>query len=438
MLDPRMKLRFNPFDPAASGPPIDGAIAPDAFVEALLTAQAQASPVTVISGPEGSGKTTLLEWIATALLPDHGILAFHLRDRPVGVYELADQWIASVGQTPLARTLWEFTRSTAAARGTPFPAMSYPAYAESAKRRPNSEPTRRLLQDLFLDPEITDDPDIAECLARLVAEYPWLERYRYADLLRNLLRKARGAATCERKEPELLRALLGAYRAAHAATALALLIDEPADRARFKTGARRDERQSAAMLGRLHDLSRATPAPLRLFLAMRPETLKAARESASPKVAALLAGAPHVDLAKTPTPDRHLLRSRLLQAYEDPLATTDLHPFRSTADLSAAGRPAHPRTLVQIASLAISSATRETAVPFTKAYLQEIADRLYIGSPAGEASEPAPAPPPRRGSPTPTPRHVPLQRRRSPRRAWPRHRRTTHPGPPSGAPPRDS
>ena len=115
----RCGLRLNPFDPVASGPPVDGPPLAPISVEQELRARIGAqrdtagAKLTVIEGEYGSGKTYCLRWLEEEVFPGYNVRPFYFQDPGVQFYDLADSWLRMIGRKNLAKTLWELVHTKA-------------------------------------------------------------------------------------------------------------------------------------------------------------------------------------------------------------------------------------------------------------------------------------------------------------------------------------
>src|SRR5438552_9477454 len=112
----RLGLRFNPFEPAASGTPTgQGNLSlPERWqsdVTAILNKieGGQGVKALVLQGEYGSGKTYLMRWLATTEFPvKRRIRPFFFDNPGVQFYDLADSLFRQIGRYEFAKTLWEY------------------------------------------------------------------------------------------------------------------------------------------------------------------------------------------------------------------------------------------------------------------------------------------------------------------------------------------
>ena len=228
VLEEHLKLSINPFDPAASGPPLAGSLLPpgpagDQLLERMRALRATAGPkLTVIVGEYGAGKTCCLRWLERSVLPDLGVRPYYFQDPGVQFYDLADSWLRMIGRKNLAKTLWELARTQVSGyRGDLF-GSGYQGYAARVRTTRDAQPLLEPLSDAFRHGGITDDEEIAKCLAQIVVETPIKPHFEYRDFVPRSPR----TLVAERREPSYFRALLSALSAASDSHGFAFLLDE--------------------------------------------------------------------------------------------------------------------------------------------------------------------------------------------------------------------
>ena len=102
-LPPALDLAFNPFEPAASGPPIGIPFSPPGPLESRLRdlvqalARARGPKVIVILGDYGAGKTCMLQWLHDDLLPEHRIRPYYFDNPGVHFYAVANTLLHTIG-----------------------------------------------------------------------------------------------------------------------------------------------------------------------------------------------------------------------------------------------------------------------------------------------------------------------------------------------------
>ena len=109
----RLRLRFNPFEPAPTGLPLSGGLSPPRELAerttTVLDAQASGQGVKAILvvGEYGSGKTCLLQWLHTEIFPSRQIKSFYFDNPGVQFYDLANALLRTLGRKDFAKSIWE-------------------------------------------------------------------------------------------------------------------------------------------------------------------------------------------------------------------------------------------------------------------------------------------------------------------------------------------
>ena len=196
----RCGLRINPFDPVASGPPVYGLPLAPLAVERPLRARISAqrdtagAKLTVIVGEYGSGKTYCLRWLEDEVFPSLNVRPFFFQDPGVHFYDLADSWLRMVGRKNLAKTLWELVHTTARGHQQDLFLSGYEAYVRNVRTKTDAKRLAPPLIELFRNSGVTDDEEIAHCLARIVVETPLKPNFEYRDFRRAQPWCSRGGA----------------------------------------------------------------------------------------------------------------------------------------------------------------------------------------------------------------------------------------------------
>ena len=377
VLDPRLKLRFNPFDPAGSGPPVSGPVVPPGPVEQELRERlahqsaTAGTHLTVIVGEYGAGKTCCLRWLEQTLLPELRVQPYYFQDPGVQFYDLANSWLRMIGRKNFAKTLWELVRTRVRGYQPGLFEKSYLDYAGKVRTTRDAQRLAQPVQDALRECGITEDEEIAKCLAQIVTETPIKPYFEYRDFIP---RNPKGV-TAERQEPQYFKALLRALSHSIKPEAFAFLLDEFEEIGLHDKTRRRTAAHYLTTLKRLVDLAQADETQLWVVLTMTPEAYRQTK-SLAPALADRLGGErPHVHLGgQTNEQGQALVSARLEAAQSSPDGT--LFPFGDITDFSQSVLSS-PRRLVQTCSVAISRVTSATEVPFTSSYLHEIETQLY-------------------------------------------------------------
>ena len=230
-LPPALDLTFNPFEPAASGPPIGIPFSPSATLESRLRdlvqalARARGSKVIVILGDYGAGKTCLLQWLHDELLPEHRIRSYYFDNPGVHFYALANTLLRTIGRKDFAKFIWELAGPHVQ---TPYQQSFFRTSFEeylSAESRPARRPRQEIaapLRAAIMAAGVTSDEQIAHCLARIVTDAVRKPYFEYRDFLP----REKQSLVAEAEEAPYFGAILKTLSRGFGAAATAFLIDE--------------------------------------------------------------------------------------------------------------------------------------------------------------------------------------------------------------------
>lgn len=378
-----LRLDFNPFEPAATGPPIAGPLSPPNELaeraKALLNVHqtGQGVKAIVVVGGYGCGKTCLLQWLHSEILPLHRIKSFYFDNPGVQFYDLANALLRTIGRKDFAKFIWEFAG----------PEVSHP-YQQDLFRKSFEEyliaatgPRRSQyditipLQDAIIATEITEDGEIAHCLARIVSESVSKPYFEYRDFVP----RQSGSMVPEKEEAQYFRAILKTIVRGSGASAIAFLIDEFEEIGLQKRLSKRAAHDYLATMKRLINLTQSEQLDFWVVLSMTPDAYErtvglepALAERFSGNVQALTIEAIDLDDAIA------LMKSRLDSARSGKTEESHgaLFPFPDDVFF----RPntfSNPRRLVKACFRAIALANADVHLPFTEAYLHKIEDELF-------------------------------------------------------------
>lgn len=374
----RCGLRFNPFDPVASGPPVGVPLVAPLSVERELRERLEAQKVTagpkltVIVGEYGSGKTYCLRWLEKEVFPKLEVQPFYFQDPGVQFYDLANSWLRMIGRKNLAKTLWELIHTKVRGQQSDLFASGYEAYARKARTITQARQQALPLIQLFQESGVTDDEEIAHCLARIVVETPLKPNFEYRDFVA----RSPGAVVAEREEPRYFEALLKALATGSEARGIAFLLDEFEEIGLNDRTRRRTARHYVTTLKRLIDLTGCDSPALWVVLSMTPEAYRQTEVDVPGFTDRMASPGAHIELtAQTREQAVRLMETRLEWARDH--SREDLFPFPE--DVGGFGERvlSSPRRLVQTCSVALSEAKTETALPFEETYVAAIVERLY-------------------------------------------------------------
>ena len=384
-LPPALNLTFNPFEPAASGPPIGVPFSPPAALESRLRrlvqtlAHARGPKVIVILGDYGAGKTCLLQWLHDDLLPELRIRSYYFDNPGVYFYKLANTLLRTIGRKDFAKFIWELAGPHVQ---TPYQQSLFRTSFEeylSAESRPTRRPRQEIaapLQAAIMAAGVTADEQIAHCLARIVTEAVRKPYFEYRDFLP----RGTDSLVAEAEEAPYFGAILKTLSRGSGAAATAFLIDEFEEIGLQKRLTKRAAHDYLSTLKRLINLTQKEDNPFWLFLTMTPDAYSTTCDL-EPALRQRFAEHDGVLTVEPLQPDdiTALIRSRLNAARgltPESRSRTRLFPFPDDLPFSPATR-ANPRRLVKVCSASISAADATTPVPFTTAYLRDVEARLF-------------------------------------------------------------
>ena len=384
-LPPALDLAFNPFEPAASGPPIGIPFSPPSPLESRLRdlvqtlAHARGPKVIVILGDYGAGKTCLLQWLHDDLLPKHRIRPYYFDNPGVHFYALANTLLRTIGRKDFAKFIWELAGPYVQ---TPYQQSFFRTSFEEyllAESRPTRRPPQEIaapLQAAIRAAGVTVDEQIAHCLARIVTDAVRKPYFEYRDFLP----RGKESLVAEAEEAGYFGAILKTLSRGSGAAATAFLIDEFEEIGLQKRLTRRAAHDYLSTLKRLINLTQKEDNPFWLFLSMTPDAYDTTCELETGLQQRFTEHDCVLEIEPLQPDDiTVLIRSRLDAARprtpENP-ARQHLFPFPEDLPFSPATR-ANPRRLVKVCSSALSAADETTPVPFTSAYLQSIEAKLF-------------------------------------------------------------
>lgn len=374
-------LRFNPFEPAASGTPVAGGLAlPAALKEqttVLLDELETGGRVRalVLVGAYGSGKTTLLQWLHRSVFPCRQVKSYLFDGPGVQFYDLANALLRDVGRKEFAKFVWELagTHVTRPEQGSLFES-GFEQYLTSAGRsRAHHLDLATSLQDAIVNADVTDDEQIAHCLARIVTEFRQRPYFEYRDFLPRL----KGSVVAEREEAPYFRALLRVVSRGTGAKAVAFLIDEFEEISLQKRLTRRAAHDYLATLRRLINLAEGGTEDLWLVLSMTPDAEAKTRELEPSLGERILGG--RIELPSLGRDEAQaLIQSRIATARDQDrvLQVNESYPFPEELHFQP-GTYENPRRLVQACFRAVAQASRSTELPFTESYLREVEEQRH-------------------------------------------------------------
>lgn len=268
-----VSLETNPFEPSGSSAPLveEEFWLPDVtwkqalkkWLDKLGTGQGARS--LAIVGGYGSGKSYILHWLERVEFPKRKVLTFYFENPEVRFYDLANSLLRRIGRKHFAKVLWELAQPN---RQEPQQrslfATGFEGYLDRvAKRTSTSELSD--LQEAIKRSGVTDDDEIAHCLARLIADTPRKPYFEYRDFVAS----KSDSLVAQGQEPRYFAAILKTLRVADNVERVAFLLDEFEQISLRKRLTTRNSQDYLVTLKRLIDITQQ--GDLWLVLAMTPD-----------------------------------------------------------------------------------------------------------------------------------------------------------------------
>lgn len=374
-------LKANPFEPAATGTPLGSSLELPVdlktTIEGLLDAHENALGVKAfpVVGEYGCGKTCLLRWLERQGLPARQIQPFYFDNPGVQFYDLANSLLRQIGRKDFAKLVWELAgpKVNLSYQKNMFQ-QGYEEYLSSVRTSRQEKQLQVALQSAIRESAITQDEEIAFCLARIVTESRAKPYFEYRDFIPSRI----GSVVAESEEPTYFRALLKVLTKAKGANSSAFLIDEFEEIGLQKRLSKRASHDYLSTLKRLINLTQHQDSNLWLFLSMTPDAYETTK-SLDPALDQRFREDSVIQIQPF---DQHeairLVKDRLksVRIGEDKYEGRQLFPFPETLQFDG-HIYSNPRRLVKACFFAISQASSHTGVPFSKEYLQEMQEKVY-------------------------------------------------------------
>ncbi len=387
----KLRLHSNPFEPSATGAPISGALTPpNQLAErtmALLEVHQPAKGVKaiVLVGEYGTGKTCLLHWLHRAIFPVRKIKSFYFDNPGVQFYDLANSLLRNIGRKDFAKFIWELAGAhvSGPVQGNLFQ-KGYEEYLFASYRRRPQADMARPLQDAIRSADVTNDEEIAYCLARIVTEVVKKPYFEYQDFVP----RQKNSVVPEGEEAPYFRAILKTISRGTGAQAVAFLVDEFEEIGLQKRLTKRAAHDYLATLKRLINLAQSEQIDFWIVLSMTPDAFETTKELEPALIQRISDRILEVQ-PFTATDASDLIRARLADARPAgiPQPTTASFPFPDEIGF----RPttySNPRRLVKACFRAIADADRSVQLPFTEQYLHRVEDELYPNTIASGSTTP--------------------------------------------------
>ena len=383
----RLGVTGNPFEPSATGLPIKGAFALQPELEELATKlldthlAGQGPKAIVVVGEYGSGKTCLLQWLHDTFFPTRNVASYYFGNPGVHFYDLANKLLRTIGRKDFAKFIWELAGSYV---DVPVQAdmfrEGFEVYLTGVHRRKTApEQVIGPLQSAIMKADVTEDEEIAHCLARIVTGIVKKPYFSYRDFVP----KGSGNVVAEGEEAPYLSAVLKTIMRGTGTEAMAFLVDEFEEIGLQKRLTKRAAHDYLSTMKRLINLTMSDDLDFWLILSMTPDAFKTTVEL-QPSLVDRFSDR-KVEVPPLGREDAlAVVRGRIhgVRPSESGEAVDDLYPFSEEAFF----RPytySNPRRLVKSCFRAIANARESTLVPFDREYLWGVEDELY-GDAAGE------------------------------------------------------
>ena len=377
---PKLGLEFNPFEPAAAGAPLkSGLTPPDGLrqqVIRLLDGHREGLGVKpiVVLGEYGTGKTCTLRWLHEKVLPERRIKSFYFDNPGVQFYSLANTLLRTIGRKDFAKFIWELAGPKAPDYQRSLFREGFEEYLSSPRRRQTDVTTP--LQRAIVDAGLTEDEEIADCLARIVTDATRKPYFEYRDFLP----RQRGSLVAESEEAPYFRAILKVLSRGMNASAVAFLIDEFEEIGLQKRLTRREAHDYLATLKRLINLAQNPGVDFWVVLSMTRDAYDTTR-----KIETALGQRFSEQLVKIEPlgldDAAALMESRLRAARRPTAGDTGSGLFPFPDDIVFRKETySNPRRLVKTCFYAIADADDRTTPPFSADYLRTVEEHLYSES----------------------------------------------------------
>ena len=388
----KLRLNFNPFEPAATGAPLSGTLSPPHELaektKALLDGNqtGQGVKAIVIVGEYGTGKTCLLQWLHDTVFPNRQIKSFYFDNPGVQFYDLANMLLRTIGRKDFAKFIWELAGSHV---NVPYQRTlfqdGFEAYLSNAFHLRRQQDMTSPLQEAIRNAGVTTDEEVAHCLARIVTDIVKKPYFEYRDFIP----QQRGSMVPEGEEAPYFRAILKTISQGMGAKAIAFLIDEFEEIGLQKKLTKRAAHDYLATLRRLINLTQSEEIDFWIVLSMTPDAYETTKKLEPSLIVERVSGETLDIKLLTSSDALTLMKSRIDAARSEgaDVSKEPLFPFPD-AIVFRPNTYSNPRRLVKACFRAIAQADADVQLPFTEAYLHKIEDELYPSSTTSENAQP--------------------------------------------------
>ena len=380
----KLRLDFNPFEPAATGAPLSGTLSPPHELAEKMKKfldvhqMGQGVKAIVIVGEYGTGKTCLLQWLHNKVFPDRQTKSFYFDNPGIQFYDLANTLLRTIGRKDFAKFIWELAGAHV---NVPYQRTLFQSgfeeYLSNAFRLRRQQDMTPSLQEAIQNANVTTDEEIAHCLARIVTDIVKKPYFEYRDFIPH----QRGSVVPEGEEAPYFRAILKTISQGTGAKAIAFLIDEFEEIGLQKKLTKRAAHDYLATLRRLINLAQSEEVDFWIVLSMTPDAYETTKKLEPSLMIERVSGRTLDIQPLTPNDALTLMKSRIDAAR--PEGTDELKGTLFPFPDAVVFRPntySNPRRLIKTCFRAIAQADADVQLPFTEAYLQNIEDELYPSS----------------------------------------------------------
>lgn len=251
-------LRYNPFEAAGSGPPLEGASFMfsewrDQLMDVIKFAEQMPGPKAyALTGEYGSGKSYILHWLADEVFSKKRIKPFVFDNPGVEFYKLANDMLNKIGREEFSKSLWEYLRTISSDyQPMLFTGMNpFRAWLQHVKQTRQQEAEVRKLSDAIRRAQITANEEIAHKLGLLVVQTADKPYFEYRDFV-----AGRSSLVAENEEAPYLAALIRCILRTNNADGVAFLIDEFEEISLFNKLTRKQAYEYLSTLKRLINIT---------------------------------------------------------------------------------------------------------------------------------------------------------------------------------------
>ena len=387
----RLAIMENPFEPSATGLPIQGSIIlqpelKESAIQLLDThAMGQGPKAIVVVGEYGSGKTCLLRWLHREFFPKHNIASYYFGNPGVHFYDLANKLLRTIGRKNFAKFIWELAASYVDVTvQTDLFRWGFEEYLSSAHgRKITAEQVIAPLQNAIMKADVTEDEEIAHCLSRIVTGIVKRPYFSYRDFVP----KGRGNVVAEGEEAPYFSAVLRTIMRGTGARAMAFLIDEFEEIGLQRRLTKRAAHDYLSTMKRLINLTKSDDLDFWLILSMTQDafaTTKGLQPALVERFSDRKIEVPPLEREEA----LRLMSNRLAgvrrRSSIGSVGIGDLYPFSAESFFSPYTY-SNPRRLVKACFRAIANAQKDTLVPFDAGYLREVEGDLFGDAVEGDA-----------------------------------------------------